>query len=139
MEPWSRILAKRPVRGALIATGALASIILIPFASSGAILGGQALLDGYIDLGTVRATMLGVGGLFGVLAAWVRVLAEDRKLTDVPWLWWAVLLGLLCGNVSAVVVLSAADHGFVIGLFVVAIAIGVFLMGATIGARTNAI
>jgi hypothetical protein len=79
-------------------------------------------------------SLVGTGGVFAIVAAWVRLLVPRRHFQQRPLLKWGTALGLAIGLAIAILLLRNPAMAWLVAL---TIPIGVFLLGATIGERSS--
>lgn len=135
-------LQDRKVRALLIAVGVLATIAFGPMSVFGAYVLIAALLsdapDRYHFIGW---SIVGTGGVIGIVGGWVRLLVPSQQFQANALLKWgtatALAAGLLVAALTFTGVLRNAAN-VMAWLMVPALAIGVFLLAATIGeVRSN--
>ena len=144
MLNWLALQFDQPrVRGALVFIGVLVTLFLAPLTLYLASLGVFALFGPDMDtrerLMLFPACAMGLAGVFGLAAAWCRVVASNLQLQTSKALFVFTVVGLSIGIVPAVYgslgLLRGATLGGVSWGFLVVAIMGAAMLGATIGAR----
>lgn len=133
---WARAIAKPWTRAILLAIGLPLTLPLGFFAVVG------ATTIASPDVGDWKSAASGFGGLLGLASAWARVFIPSQRFKTSALLFWATTVGLVIGLATAVLITSFFAYGtypLLPTLAAVALAVGIFLLGATIGARSDAL
>ena len=142
LRAWASALNKTAVRVGLIVTGAVATVAFGPLSAFGAYMLVLAVFsdapDRYHFIGW---SIVGAGGLLGMIGAWVRLLAPNRVFRGSRALRWVTACALGAGVVVTGLTFVGViwKPGDVMAwLMLPATAIGIFLLGATLGeVRSN--
>jgi hypothetical protein len=139
----ANIIERKAVRIGFIILGVAASIVFIPYALFTTAVGVSVIIDfDAADYSKFSSyAFIGIGSLYGIVSAWVRVLLSNEALRNYRLLRYSVIIGLAFGVAvsTSLAWLSASSPGFIwFWLFVALASIGGFLVAATMGAMHNA-
>jgi hypothetical protein len=140
---WADVLSSRRVRYAFVLFGVISSVALVPLSLIGASYAISALADiSRAPIGAIEVALMGIAGILGIAAAWVRILVPRHKFKASGLLRWLTAGALVPGIVVAGLwCLPIIDNPLELILWaaVAVFAMGVFLLGATIGETKNAL
>lgn len=142
LRAWAIALQDRKLRGLLLAVGVLATIAFGPMSAFGAYVLVMSLLSDASDrYHFIGWSVVGTGGVIGISGAWVRLLVPSQRFQTSAWLKWGTAAALAAGVLVATLTFTGVlrnPSNVMAWLMVPALAIGVFLLGATIGeVRSN--
>ncbi|HYC35289.1 MAG TPA: hypothetical protein VEC19_02620 [Usitatibacter sp.] len=143
LRAWAKQADRVEVRALLAFFGIFGTIALAPLAGFGTYMliltPFSSADDRYHFLGW---SIVGTFGLFGIVAAWLRVLVPSRIFAAHPVLFWATVTGLTSGLCIGILFMVPALFGrfnAMAAMAFIPVVIGVFLLGATLGARKGAL
>lgn len=136
---------RSPVRGVLLIVGVVCTVALTPLALIGLFVAVSGFLFGSaadeIEM-AFSVALLFFGGLFGMAAAWCRILILNDLYRRSGRLFYSTIAGLVIGIATAILVFrrfgtTIPELPFWIASAVVLLVVllGVALLGATVGAR----
>lgn len=139
---WSRILKNKKLRWSLVAICVPGTMAFAPMS----IIGAYMLLTSFVSDAPDRWhligwSIVGTGGVLGIVGAWVRLLISSSCFQSSGLLKWGTVVCLAAGVLVAGLTFSAVlfNPAYVFGwVMAPAIVFGVFLLGATLGeVRSN--
>jgi hypothetical protein len=136
-EAWTRALDKPVVRIILFTFGLVATAVFAPISTFGATL---LFLNAPHTLKDLGWPLLGLAGLLGIIGAWVRLLTPRTRIERSKILKIAIYILLFPSIVlSCFLLFYLILNGisFISMFGVISLPIGVFLLGATIGAQSK--
>jgi hypothetical protein len=137
LRAWSIALHNRKIRASLLLFVVLATVAFGPISAFGVYILLIGMFSDARDLFHLIAWgMVGSGGVIGIAGAWVRLLVRQTHFQTRPGLKWATAGSLAAGLLAAAftftgVLRNSAD--LMAWLMLPALAVGVFLLGATVG------
>jgi hypothetical protein len=137
LHAWATSLNDRWVRVGLIFVGIPLTLVLGAFS----VIGITTVVDTSSYPGQIGEIAMSVGGLIGLTAGWFRFAMSSERLKSSSGRYWAVVAGLIVGNIVAGWMAVGLFDGLRIILpwfAAIALVVGVYLLGATVGERSNA-
>lgn len=137
LRAWSVAMEKKTVRASLLLAGVLATVAFGPLSAFGVyVLVAGMTAQARDNLHLIAWGVIGIGGVIGIAGAWARLLVPGTHFQTRPLLKWATAASLAVGLLVAAFTFTGVlrdPSDLMSWLMLPTLAVGVFLLGATIG------